>query len=269
MEKINLLDVNGTSIEVDVVRYFKNNDNAYLIYAMNELDDQEYLKLYAVKVMDGAILAITDENEWNSVKDVIKVIIKGNKAGNNPVEDLPYTTLEGAKVNESKVFKLSKQLADLLGADKKEAKVEVQTETEVETNTTDESVWDAPAVVAPALEPAAENAWEMPTETTEETQVEETPSEPTAENAWEMPTETTEETQVEETPSEPVSENAWTIPTEETTENAWSAPVEETEEATDGSDYKAMYEELLSKNETLEEELKELQSRIEAIKSLL
>jgi hypothetical protein len=123
MDKVSLLNVNNEKVDVAVVRFFSLNNNNYFIYSMNEVDEQSYIKLYAVKItsdINGIISSnITDENEWLSVKEMIKTIIKGNKDGNLSVVDLDYRKLENVKLSESRVFKLSVQLVDLLQANKK------------------------------------------------------------------------------------------------------------------------------------------------------
>jgi len=123
MDKLSLFNVDNMLVDVDVIRYFRLNNNEYLIYSLNEVDEQSYVKLYAVKInRDGDFITgsnIVDENEWNAVKEKIKTIIIGNKEGNLDVEDLDYNQLFNLKINEYRIFKLSTQLTDLLKANKK------------------------------------------------------------------------------------------------------------------------------------------------------
>lgn len=258
MEKMTLLDINNAEIEVNVIRYFNLNNQAYLIYSLDEVDEQNYIKLYAVKITGNTSEAITDEKEWASIKDMVKEIIRGNKNGNLNVEDLDYNILLSPKVAESKVFKLSVQLADLLSANKKvftaieeEKEVEVEPVSEIEPS----NDWN----VAPEVAPLEEK---------EEEKEEEVDNTPLGEsNDWGIPA-ATELPEFEETPT--LEPSNYVEPTFEEKEEELpevTLPVES--EDNDETDYKAMYEEVMDKNEALEEELEELKRRIEAIKSML
>ncbi len=123
MENITIINANNESVNVRVIRYFELNNNNYFIYSLNEIDDQNYVKLYAVKVenQNGAYVgsSIVNEEEWNAVKELIKVIIKGNKDGVAEVADLNHNELDSLSVTDARVFKLASQLADLLAANKK------------------------------------------------------------------------------------------------------------------------------------------------------
>lgn len=128
MEKVNLLNVNNEVMVVNVIRYFLMDNNNYLIYSLDEVDEQGYVKLYAAKIegKDASFVGINidDEGAWNSVKELIKVIVKANQTGVAEVDDLNYKELENAQLVGSRVFKLSNQLVELLGANKKEIREE-------------------------------------------------------------------------------------------------------------------------------------------------
>lgn len=118
---LKILDLNDNALEVEVVRYFRLNSKNYFMYTLNETDEQNYLKLYALKVTDNLQgEKIVDDAEWAVIKDYIKVIIKGNKEGNLSIEDLNFEDLRNLKISETRAFKLSAQLVDLLKANKKE-----------------------------------------------------------------------------------------------------------------------------------------------------
>ena len=123
MESVNLINVDNETMKVEIVRYFQFNNNNYLIYSLNEVDEQNYVKLYAVKVENnGGVLVssnITDESVWGAIKEQIKIIVRGNKDGIAEVADLNYKELESLKITDNRVFKLSNQLVSLLGANKK------------------------------------------------------------------------------------------------------------------------------------------------------
>lgn len=128
MEKVNLLNVNNEVMIVSVIRYFIMNNNNYLIYSLDEVDEQGYVKLYAAEIenKEGFFTGVNieDEDAWNNVKELIKVIVRANQTGVAEVDDLNYIELENAQLVGSRVFKLSNQLVELLGANKKEIKIE-------------------------------------------------------------------------------------------------------------------------------------------------
>lgn len=123
MDMISIFSVDNTKIDVEVIRFFNLNGNKYLVYSLNEVDDQSYVKLYAVKISGDEYSLIgsniVDENEWNVVKEKIKTIIMGNKEGNLSDDDLDYRQLTNLKVNDYRIFKLSSQLTELLKVNKK------------------------------------------------------------------------------------------------------------------------------------------------------
>ena len=52
-------NLNGENIEIEVIRYFINNDIEYLIYSLNEIDGAGYTKLYASKIIGNNASIIT------------------------------------------------------------------------------------------------------------------------------------------------------------------------------------------------------------------
>lgn len=109
----------GEAININVVRYFELNGFNYLIFSLNEIDDGGYVKLYISKIINGVGNTITDDVEWNLVKDTIKDIIKRNKDGiPNGISDLNETVLSNIIINDQKVFKLNDSLLQLLSANK-------------------------------------------------------------------------------------------------------------------------------------------------------
>ena len=109
----------GEQFNIIVVRYFKFNGGNYLIFTKNEIDEAGYQKLYITKVNGMIGNNITDEVEWNLVRDTIKVIAKANK--NNtilPVQDLNESEVNGIQIEGQKPFKLTTSSVALLSANK-------------------------------------------------------------------------------------------------------------------------------------------------------
>jgi uncharacterized protein YrzB (UPF0473 family) len=123
---INIINELGVTENVNVVRFFKANNASYLMYTLSEKDEAGYIKLYASKMLDSATFSkIEDDEEWNSVKELIKVIVKETKDNSLvSVEDLDYIKLDGIKVLGTRVFKLTEQVAEMLGSNKKTFVVE-------------------------------------------------------------------------------------------------------------------------------------------------
>lgn len=119
MKKINIINVNNQAIEVDAIRYFKNNENKYFVYSLNELDGMGYIRLYVTKIVmeENQVqgINIADETEWTTVKDVIKQIIRENRDGSPvTVTDLALVSLANGFIKETRVFKLQSNLVTLL-----------------------------------------------------------------------------------------------------------------------------------------------------------
>ena len=105
---------------VDVFRYFEYEGGKYVIFGEGHNGDDEYTTLHFSKLNDeGVAVKIEDEEEWNKLKGMIKVIVKEAKAGEvTSIADLDELELKNAKVEGSKVFKLNAQVAYVLASNK-------------------------------------------------------------------------------------------------------------------------------------------------------
>ena len=122
MDKMFITNNIGERLEVGVVRFFEYNETAFLIYTLSEVDANNYVKLYVTKVnLDNVqSITITEENEWNLFKDVMKEIIKNNK-NNIPLQvtDLNPQVINNIVIYDSKVFKLNSEMVNFLQMNKK------------------------------------------------------------------------------------------------------------------------------------------------------
>ena len=160
MDKVLISNSQGESGIVNVVRYFKNNGVDYLIYSLNEVDEAGYTRLYVTKLngTDGVYNADTlNDNEWNEVKNLVKVIVKANKEGvPAPIEDLNPKKINNVFLKDKKVFKLNASLVTDLASNKPSFNVEQEQkiETPVESSNSFEQVkepsYEQP--VAPSFE---------------------------------------------------------------------------------------------------------------------
>ena len=116
------LKINGKKTKVNIVRYFLNSEQRYLIYTLGEKDDAGYIKLYVSKMEYNPLRAISiaDEDEWSRIKDLIKTTIKENKQNSAlSITDLNYSEIEGIEVEDSKIFKLLDSMVEILASNKK------------------------------------------------------------------------------------------------------------------------------------------------------
>jgi hypothetical protein len=122
MLNINVMDERGFSFQIDLVRFFKANESNYLMYTLNEIDENDYIKLYAAKMIDDNSFArIEEENEWLNVKELIKLIVKEAKGGAvTSVIDLNEKRIEGIRILSTRAFKLNKEVRETLSMNRPE-----------------------------------------------------------------------------------------------------------------------------------------------------
>lgn len=119
MKNTTIKNANNEIMNIETIRYFVNNDVEYLIFSLNETDDAGYVKLYASKIIDNKARIITDEEEWNLVKEIIKQIVKNNRDG-SPLDviDINEKYLSNITLIDNRVFKLQGNLVNLLSENK-------------------------------------------------------------------------------------------------------------------------------------------------------
>lgn len=117
---IKIKNIEQDSLDIDVIRYFMNNNIEYLIYSLNEIDNLGYTKLYASKIIGAKACIIEDNEEWNIIKEIIKQIVRCNREGNTlELIDLPEQNLNDIILQDNRVFKLQGNLVNLLSENKK------------------------------------------------------------------------------------------------------------------------------------------------------
>ncbi len=119
MEKIVIFNANNESMQVDVVRYFSETNNKYLVFSLHEIDAQGHMNIYVTKIVDqnGTLLGtnIIDDVEWTNLKTNLQRIIKENRTnGNAVVNDLSFNGLAGIKVADRRALKLLAASVDML-----------------------------------------------------------------------------------------------------------------------------------------------------------
>jgi hypothetical protein len=171
MDKVTISNLQGESGLVNVVRYFNNNGVEYLIYSLNEVDEAGYTRLYVTKLngVDGMYTADTlNDNEWNEIKNLVKIIVKSNKEGMpTPVQDLNPKKINNILLKDKKVFKLNAPLVNDLSANKPNFDTTDNDGSEQKTIQN-----DIPS--APAFETPVQPTFEVPSAPTFETPVQPT-----------------------------------------------------------------------------------------------
>ena len=173
MDKVTISNLQGESGLVNVVRYFNNNGVEYLIYSLNEVDEAGYTRLYVTKLngVDGMYTADTlNDNEWNEIKNLVKIIVKSNKEGMpTPVQDLNPKKINNILLKDKKVFKLNAPLVNDLSANKPNFDT---TDDDDSNQKTIQPTFEVP--VQPAFEVPSAPTFEVPSAPTFET-----PAQPT------------------------------------------------------------------------------------------
>lgn len=121
MDKIILLTDNAEMM-ADVVRYFKYNNNYYLIFTYGEKDEKNYKKLYIVQILEELnekiARNINDDDEWHEMQSMVKDSIKQIRKGNdNEIEKLNVSELNNLFVDNPRFFKLDPKLVSILETD--------------------------------------------------------------------------------------------------------------------------------------------------------
>ena len=313
MDKITISNLQGENGLVNVVRYFQNNGQEYIIYSLNEVDEAGYTRLYVAKIkgVDGTYSAETlNDNEWNEVKNLVKLIVKANKEGMPvPVQDLNAKKISNLLLKDKKVFKLNAPLVNDLSANKPNF------DTESSSNTvTQNSLFNTPTFEQPIQQPtfdipstptfeqpAQQPTFDIPSTPTFEQPVQQPtfdiPSAPAFEQPVQQPT-----FDIPSTPAfeQPVQQPAFDIPSTPAFEQpvqqptfdipsapAFEQPVQQsafdftnmqnngmpfgnnTQNTNPTEDYKQMYQDILEKNNELQEQINKINAELVQYKEII
>lgn len=83
--KVKLQRVNGEIIEADIISYFElqNTGKRYVFYTLNEIVENDLVKMYVSEVGDANMLAQTMADEdWTTLKSIMKSILTGHENPN-------------------------------------------------------------------------------------------------------------------------------------------------------------------------------------------
>ena len=80
-----VLDESGNEKEAEILSAFtiKKYNKNYILYTLNEVDENEMVKIYASKLIEKdnmySLAAIESDEEWTAVKEVMKDIAKSEE----------------------------------------------------------------------------------------------------------------------------------------------------------------------------------------------
>lgn len=111
MEPI-IVEYNSEKLNGKKIRYINFDNENYLIYTLQEIDDEGYQKLYINKIIDNEEERITDL-EWEELKHEIPTIVKEIRS-NNMVNliDLDIGLINNVDMKYSKAFKLKENIVN-------------------------------------------------------------------------------------------------------------------------------------------------------------
>lgn len=87
--KLIVVDENGTETEAEVLTIFtlKETNLDYVLYTLNEVDENSMVKIYASRLIENgesySFEAIESDEEWAKVKEVMKQIAKTGQEQQN------------------------------------------------------------------------------------------------------------------------------------------------------------------------------------------
>ncbi len=125
MNRIFLRDSNNKKINPELVRYFKYQNDYYLIYTFHEIDEKNFMTLYVVKVMEelGQPIAknLSNDWEWQNMQMVVKQMLREIKRNQIlSFEDANLETIQGIRVMSARSFKLLSSLVQILSGEPEE-----------------------------------------------------------------------------------------------------------------------------------------------------
>ena len=113
------------------VRYFEYQNSNYLIYTLDEVDIESYVKLYIIR-FKGDIEQYIDDNEWISVKEIIQKIVREIKMDQIVSFTDLVCNIEQIDNNYARPFKLKSELVNIMSYNKDENNGETKEEQPVD-----------------------------------------------------------------------------------------------------------------------------------------
>ena len=117
-----IIDESGMRVDATILAKFKlTNDNKYIVYTLNEINEEGMIKIYVSGLVDEngsySYKEITTDEEWNNIKAVLKALAKSEEEP-FPEEIKLDAKLVGEEISIRKPKKLlvSKKFANAIGS---------------------------------------------------------------------------------------------------------------------------------------------------------
>ena len=117
-----IIEESGMRVDATILAKFKlTNDNKYIVYTLNEINEEGMIKIYVSGLIDEngsySYKEITTDEEWNNIKTVLKTLAKSEEEP-FPEEIKLDVKLTGEEISIRKPKKLlvSKKFADTISS---------------------------------------------------------------------------------------------------------------------------------------------------------
>lgn len=111
-----VINEDGTPVNARALVKFKLNDNDYLVYTYNEINENEMIKIYVTGIAFDSYKEISSDDEWNNVKDALKVFAKDSSPlGDNFVSNIKVLG-EEISIRKPKKLLVSQKFANTLAS---------------------------------------------------------------------------------------------------------------------------------------------------------
>ena len=118
-----VINEDGTPVDAKALIKFKLNDNDYLVYTYNEINENDMIKIYVTGITSDSYKEIISDEEWNNVKDALKVFAKDSSPlGDNFISDIKVLG-EEISIRKAKKLLVSQKFANTLASKYGEEKV--------------------------------------------------------------------------------------------------------------------------------------------------
>lgn len=134
-EKISILKESGETLNSNIVSVFMipDTEKKYIITTENAVDPHGLTVLHVSEIVDGSLQKIATDEEWSSIKTIMRAIISGNVG---PYQYLPIIENINASGQYSRDISVSasasKQMIDNYNAGEKNAVVSAQPQAQVQ-----------------------------------------------------------------------------------------------------------------------------------------
>ena len=149
-----VINEDGTPVNARALIKFKLNDNDYLVYTYNEINENEMIKIYVTGIALDSYKEISSDDEWNNVKDALKVFAKDS----SPLGDTFISNIkvlgEEISIRKPKKLLVSQKFANTLASKYGE---ETASEPKVMEPVKEESPVVEPKVTEPVVNNISEN----------------------------------------------------------------------------------------------------------------